>query len=90
MKRTLIIALLALITVAGQAQENNFTVSCDVTPLLKRVKQDATIKDFYLNNGINGKRVAETDYKGDSIVVISGMIETPLIVELVICFTMIV
>lgn len=83
MKKTFIIALLALITVAGQAQENNFTVSCDVTPLLKRVKQDATIKDFYLNNGINGKRVVETDYKGDSIVVISGMIETPLIVELV-------
>ena len=83
MKRTLIIALLALITVAGHAQENNFTVSCDVTPLLKRVKQDATIKDFYLNNEINGKRVAETDYKGDSIVVISGKIETPLIVELV-------
>lgn len=83
MKRQIITFLFALFAVASQAQENNFTVSCDVTPLLKRVKQDVTIKDFYLNNGFNGKRVAETDYKGDSIVVINGKIETPLIVELV-------
>ncbi|MBR4643671.1 MAG: AhpC/TSA family protein [Bacteroidaceae bacterium] len=85
MKKTLITALLVLSTLVGQAQEKNFTLSCDVTPLLKFANQNrnVTITDFYLNNGINGKRVAETDYKGDSIVVISGKIETPLLVEFV-------
>lgn len=85
MKQTIIIILLALVAISGQAQENNFTVSCDVTPLLKFANQSksVTITDFYLNNGINGKRVAETDYKGDSIVVISGKIEAPLLVEFV-------
>ena len=85
MKKQILTILLALVSMASQAQDNNFIVSCNVTPLLKFANQNksVTISGFYLNNGINGKRVAEADYKGDSIVVISGKIEAPLLVEFV-------
>lgn len=85
MKKQILTILLALVSMASQAQEHNFIVSCNVTPLLKFANQNksVTISGFYLNNGINGKRVAEADYKGDSIVVISGKIEAPLLVEFV-------
>ena len=82
MKRTFLIALLAAVAMTSWAQENNFTVKCNIVPLVERFKQGDSIKTIYLNNGNNGKRVAETPYKGDSIIVISGRVEEPVITEL--------
>lgn len=82
MKKLFIIALLAIDTLYGHGQENNFTVSGNATTWFKTVEDYGdSIRSISLIDVSNGKQISSTEYKGPQIV-LSGKVEAPVIVRL--------
>lgn len=82
MKRLLVTALFAVSTLAGWAQENNFTVSGDATTWVKTVEDYGdSIKSISLIDVTNGKQISSTEYKGPQIA-LSGRVDAPVVVRI--------
>ena len=83
MKKLFIIALLTCYAIAGCTQEKNYTVSCDITPVVNYfLEQGDTITSFYLADLATKDPITEKQAYKEPKITFSGKIETPLIASL--------
>ena len=83
MKKTIITALLALVAITGQAQENNYTVSGDMTPMIEEMgKEGVNIDSCYLAVFGSWEPITEKFALQGNKVVVSGKVEKPMIAAL--------
>lgn len=84
MKRTFLIALFAIVTLTGRAQENNYTIEADITLMVEEMaKSGASIDSFYLADIENPEHPISRKYAPvDNKITISGRVEKPQIVIL--------
>ena len=82
-KQTFITALLALVAMASQAQENNYTVTVDCNTLIEAMAKDsARVDSFCLTDYASGEPITEKQVFRNGSISISGTVEEPRISKL--------
>ena len=80
--RTIITILLALVAVAGQAQENKYTISGDMQAAMETMaKESVGIDSFYLADFATGEQLSEKYACQGSKFTISGTVDEPRIAQ---------
>lgn len=83
MRKLFVIALFACYVIAGWAQENNYTVSCDITPVANYfLERGDTIASFCLADFATKEPITEKSSYREPKFSFSGKVETPLIASL--------
>ena len=82
-KKNIITALLALIAMAGQAQENKYTINGDMKAAVEAMAKDSvSIDSFYLADFASGEQLTEKyAFQGNKLT-ISGTVDEPRIAQL--------
>ena len=82
-RKTIITALLALVWVAGQAQDNNYTVMVDCHVLIEAMAKDsARVDSICLTDFASGEPITEKQVLRNGSISISGNVEEPRISKL--------
>ena len=83
MTKTIIITMLALVSMTGWAQQNNYTVSGDVTPMIEEMsKEGVSIDSCYLAVFGSWEPITEKVALQGNKVTVSGKVEQPQIAAL--------
>ena len=83
MKKICLLTLFALATMTGWAQENNYTIKADITPIVEEMtKHNVVIDSFYLADYTSKKPFTEKFALQENKIEISGKVETPQIASL--------
>ena len=81
-KKTIITILLTLVAVAGQAQENKYTISGDMQAAIETMARDSvSIDSFYLADFATGEQLTEKYACQGSKFTISGTVDEPRIAQ---------
>ena len=81
-KKSIITILLALVAVAGQAQENKYTISGDMQAAMETMaKESVGIDSFYLADFATGEQLSEKYACQGSKFTISGTVDEPRIAQ---------
>ena len=83
MKRVFIIALLACCTIAGWAQENNYTIKADIAGMVEEMaKHNVVIDTFYLVDYGNQNPITEKFALQGNKIELSGKVDKPMLAAL--------
>ncbi len=83
MKRVFIIVLLVGSTIAGWAQEKNYTINADITEMVEEMaKHNVVIDTFYLAEYANKKPITEKFALKGNKIELSGKVEKPQLAAL--------